>query len=503
MEFWNFLLYLSLTLLSIHFMYAVIKRSSLSSRRLPPGPLPLPLVGNILKLGTKAHVSLAELAKVYGPVMNLELGLVNTIVISSADMAKEVLKKNDASFSYRAHFDAMTPYDHNNRSIAISQPGPKWRGMRRLCAAHVFSNSKLDASHDIRRKKVDELLLMLGDCSRGQVVVNIGQAVFNTTLSSMSWIFFSKGIADGITESGQEFKELVRRLIETGGEPNIVDFFPQFSLLRMMDVQGIRRRAGMLDKKLMDLFDSLIQDRLEKGKTIGLAEETDVLDSLLCDIHQGNDREVELSDLPHMFLDLFLAGLDTTTSTVEWAMAELLRNHEKLKLAQSELEDVIGKENPIQEADIGRLPYLQAIIKETLRLHPPLPFLVPRAVLADVTLGIYTVPKEARVFVNTWAMGRDPTVWPHPSSFEPERFIDSEVDFRGRDFELIPFGAGRRMCPGLPLASRMLHLVVGSLIHSFDWKLEDGVSPETLDMEEKIGFTLQRARPLFAIPIRR
>ncbi|GAB2219974.1 hypothetical protein Drorol1_Dr00007615, partial [Drosera rotundifolia] len=160
--------------ISIHLMKAVIKRSSLSSRLLPPGPLPLPLVGKILKLGTKAHVSMAELAKVYGPVMNLELGLVNTIVISSADLEKEALKKNDASFSYRAHFDAMTPYEHNNRSIAISQPGPKWRGMRRLCAAHVFSNNKLDASHDIRRKKVNELLLILGDCSRAASPVNIG-----------------------------------------------------------------------------------------------------------------------------------------------------------------------------------------------------------------------------------------------------------------------------------------------------------------------------------------
>lgn len=203
-----------------------------------------------------------------------------------------------------------------------------------------------------------------------------------------------------------------------------------------------------------------------------------------------------------MFLqDLFGAGTDTTSSTLEWAMTELLRNPEKLKKAQTELHEIIGKGNSVEEQDITRLPYLQAIVKETFRLHPAAPFLVPRKAVSDVKLFGYTVPKDAQVMVNVWAIGRDPDLWENPNSFNPERFLGSNIDVKGRDFELIPFGAGRRICPGLPLANRMIHLMLGSLIHGFDWKLEGGIVPEKMDMEEKYGITLEKAQPLCAIPV--
>jgi len=199
--------------------------------------------------------------------------------------------------------------------------------------------------------------------------------------------------------------------------------------------------------------------------------------------------------------DLFAAGADTTPKTIEWAMAELLRNPEKLKKAQAELNEIIGKENPVEELEIARLPYLQAVVKETLRLHPPAPFLVPRKAETDTLLCGFTVPKNAQVLVNAWAIGRDSSAWENPYSFEPERFLGKEIDVKGRDFELIPFGAGRRMCPGMPMAMRMLHLMLGSLIHRFHWRLEDGITPENMDMEEKVAFTLQKAQALRAIPI--
>lgn len=153
----------------------------------------------------------------------------------------------------------------------------------------------------------------------------------------------------------------------------------------------------------------------------------------------------------------------------------------------------------MKEADISKLPYLQAVVKETFRLHPAVPFLVPRKVDSDVQILGFTVPKNAQVLVNVCAIGRDSEIWENPNSFEPERFLGSEIDVKGRDFELIPFGAGRRICPGLPLAIRMIHLMLGSLIHEFDWELEDGVQ---MDMEDRFGFTLEKAQRLRAIPIR-
>lgn len=188
---------------------------------------------------------------------------------------------------------------------------------------------------------------------------------------------------------------------------------------------------------------------------------------------------------------------------MEWVMAELLHNPEVLSKAQAELEKVIGRGKLIEESDISRLPYLQAILKETLRLHPQLPFLVPRKAKAHIEIGGYIIPEGEQVLVNAWAIGRDPLTWEEPNLFKPERFLgeENQTDFTGRNFELIPFGGGRRICPGYPLARRMLHLMLGSLLNNFDWKLEDGVVAETMNMEEKFGITLQKAQPLRAVPM--
>lgn len=200
----------------------------------------------------------------------------------------------------------------------------------------------------------------------------------------------------------------------------------------------------------------------------------------------------------HVEQDFFTAGTDTTSSTLEWAMTELLRNPEKLAKAQAELEQVVGKNKVVKEADISKLPYLQAIIKETLRTHPPTVFLLPRKANNDVKLYGYIVPKNAQIFVNLLAISRDPTHWKNPDLFSPERFFELEIDLKGHDFGFIPFGAGRRTCPGDTLAFRMLNLMLGSLLHCFNWKFRDD---EDLDMNDKFGITIQKAKPLHVIPI--
>ncbi|GAB4834310.1 hypothetical protein Ancab_039977 [Ancistrocladus abbreviatus] len=253
-------------------------------------------------------------------------------------------------------------------------------------------------------------------------------------------------------------------------------------------------------KKELRIFESLIQQRLESRKSADFVEKNDVLDELLS-ISKGNSDELKILDIPHLLLDLFGAGTNTTSSTIQWAMAELLRNPKVMKILKEELEQVVGKDKQLEEEDIARLPYLQAVIKETLRLHPPSPFLVPRIADKNIELCGFTVLKNTMLAVNVWAIGRDPNLWWNADSFEPQRFMGSHIDFEGHDFELIPFGAGRRICPGLSLAHRMLHLILGSMIHSFDWKLEDGVTPENVNMDDSFGFILWKARSLHAIPV--
>lgn len=199
--------------------------------------------------------------------------------------------------------------------------------------------------------------------------------------------------------------------------------------------------------------------------------------------------------------DLFVAGTDTTSSTIEWAMTELLRNPTVMSKAQQEIANLVGKNNPVTESDIPKLPYLQAIVKETFRLHPAAPLLVPHKANTDVELCNFTIPKDTKVLINAWAIHRDETIYENPDRFMPERFLGLDVDVKGRHFELIPFGAGRRICPGLPLGTRVIHQVLASLIHRFDWKLEDGKKVEEIDMEDRFGLTLQKAQPLRVIPI--
>lgn len=168
--------------------------------------------------------------------------------------------------------------------------------------------------------------------------------------------------------------------------------------------------------------------------------------------------------------------------------------------AKEELQRVIGKGNPMEESDIDKLPYLQAIVKETMRLQSSL--LLPRRAEEELTIGGFTIPKGTQIMVNTWALGRDPNVWENPNSFRPERFLGSgSAHAKGRNFEFIPFGGGRRICPGQPLAVRVMHLMVGSLVHWFDWKLEDGTTPQNLNMDDKFGITVKKAHPLLAVPV--
>ncbi|KAL1540392.1 unspecific monooxygenase [Salvia divinorum] len=193
--------------------------------------------------------------------------------------------------------------------------------------------------------------------------------------------------------------------------------------------------------------------------------------------------------------DLIIAGADTTTDSVQWATAELIRNPEKLSKAKKELRSAIGDKAQVQENDIPKLPYLNAVIKESFRLHPPGPFLIPHEAEADLEINGYTIPRGARILVNVWAIGRDPSVWPDPESFVPERFVGGSIDYKGQDFRLIPFGSGRRICPVLPLAHLMVHLMVASMIHGFDWEAKD------VDMDDVFGLSLHKARPLKAFPI--
>ncbi|XP_047330960.1 geraniol 8-hydroxylase-like [Impatiens glandulifera] len=481
-----YLVLLPVTLILLHLLQ--VRRG----RRLPPGPFPLPVIGNLLNLGNKPHQSLAKLAETYGPIMSLKLGQMTTIVISSPLLAQEVLQKQDISFSNRFTPDAIRACDEHKLSVVWLPVNDLWRSLRKLAHTHILSARVLDSNQHIRRRKVEELLSYVQKCCHEGVHVDIGRAAFKTAMNVLSNTLFSTDLVDFGGDEAQDFKDLVWNIMLEAGKPNMVD---HFSALRGIDPQRIRRRMSLYFSKLLGLIGGLIDKKILTGTN--LLREVDAIDSLL----KISDLDRKL--IEHLCMDIFIGGTDTSSSTIEWAMSELLRNPTSLQNAKDELERVVGAGKQVEESDIAELPYLQAVIKETLRMHPPIPFLIPRQVHKEVELSGYTIPTGAQVLVNVWAIGRNPDHWKSPMEFKPERFIDSKIDVRGQDFELVPFGGGRRVCIGLSLAMRVIPTVLGSLINSFHWKTVGGelLQPKDLDNEEKFGFTLQRANPLLVIPI--
>ncbi|XP_031484900.1 cytochrome P450 76T24-like [Nymphaea colorata] len=468
---------------------------SVKSSKLPPGPVGLPILGSLFQMGTKPHESLAELARVYGPLMTLRLGFKTTVVVSSAEMAAEVLQKHDQAFAGRSVMDAASPLDHSKWSLGLGQNGPRWREMRRICNSELFTPRRLDSLRGLREQKVQELLLHVREACRGGQAVNIGECAVVTTLNSISNTLFSQDTIGLGSESATEFRALLGDTASALGSPNISDFFP---LLKYVDPQGVRRQAAVYIKRFYELFDEIIEKRNELYSTSKVEKKGDFLDVLL-ELSTKTGSEFKKECIKPLLLEMFTAGTDSGSSTIEWAMAELLLNPKKMETVRLELKQIIGKDRVVQETDIQQLPYLQAVVKETLRLHPPIPLLVPHR--ADVTtkVGGFTVPKHTEVLVNAWSIGRDSTYWENPTAFLPERFLESDINFKGKDFHFIPFGSGRRMCPGIPLAVRTVHLTLAALIHCFEWKLPEGMSPEKLDVEEYFGLTMRKAVPLLAV----
>ncbi|KAM7276372.1 hypothetical protein ACFE04_018238 [Oxalis oulophora] len=472
-----------------------------STKTLPPGPRGLPIIGSLLKLGSHPNQSLYELSKIHGPLMTLRLGSMTTVIVSSAEMARNILQVNDQSFSDRHIPESVAAQPDIEGTLAWVNGDKTWRLKRRICNTELFNAKRLNSLQHLRQRKIEEMMEYIKKKSILSCEVDLGQIAFATTLNLISNTIFSIDIVDSDEfNKAQEFKELVWRIMEDGGKANLSDYFP---IIKRFDLQGIKGHVKFAYLRLHEIFEELIEQRLEnrrRSSHVESSSEADFLDVLL-DHCQVDGSYFNRHNIKPLILDLFIAGSDTSAITTEWAMAELLKNPGTLRKVREEIIRVIGNGRVIQETDFNLLPYFQAFIKETMRLHPAAPLLLPYKASNDVQINAYTIPSGSQVLVNAWAIGRDPNYWDEPLTFRPERFLGSDIDYKGQSFEYIPFGAGRRICPGWPLAIRMIHLLVASIIQSFDWKLPDGINPESLDMEEQFGVTLKKALPLRAIPI--
>ncbi|KAF8032915.1 hypothetical protein BT93_D1719 [Corymbia citriodora subsp. variegata] len=311
MDFLALILCAYLALVLVQAFRFLKKKASTSPSNLPPGPPPLPVIGNLLELGDLPHKSLAKLAHTYGPIIKLQLGSITTIVISSPVVAREILQAHDMSFSNRLVPDALTAFKQDELGLPWAPISPLWRNLRRVCNLHIFSNKKLDSTQHLRLKKVQELFAYVKISARVGNAVDIGEAAFRTSLNFLSNTIFSLDLADPSSVSATEFKKVVSGVTLEAGKPNIADYFP---LLKKIDPQGSRRRMKMYFGQMMDLFEELIQKRLQMRAASDYVRKDDVLDTLI-DICEDKNEEMEIFQIKHLMLDLFVAGTDTTSGT--------------------------------------------------------------------------------------------------------------------------------------------------------------------------------------------
>ncbi|CAL5376776.1 unnamed protein product [Camellia sinensis] len=326
--------------------------------------------------------------------------------------------------------------------------------------------------------------------------------ISHMTLSVMSRIVLGKKyISESLREKSvlrvEEFQEMLDELFFLNGVVNVGDWIPWIDFL---DLQGYVKQMKALSKKFERFHDLVLGEhiaRKEEEKDFVAKDMVDVLLQLLDD----PNLEIKLNgdSVKAFILDLIAGGTDTSAITLEWAMSELLKKPDLINKATKELDRVIGRERWVEEKDFPQLPYLDAIVKETMRLHPVVVLLAPHLALEDCKVAGYDIRKGTRVFINTWSMGRDPTIWDAPEEFCPERFLGKEIDVRGQSFELLPFGSGRRMCPGYSLGLKMIRSSLANMLHGFSWKLPDNLKTEDLGMEEVFGLTTLRKTPLVAV----
>ncbi|PON43458.1 Cytochrome P450, E-class, group I [Parasponia andersonii] len=485
------------------FVFMVMKillkraKTSSSASKLPPGPWKLPFVGNIHQLfGSLVHRRLRDLAKKHGPFMYLRIGEVPTVIVSSPEFAKEVMRTHDVVFASRPRilFSEIMLYDCTD--IGFAPYGEYWRQLRKICMQELLSTTRIQSFRPIREEEVFSCIEWISS--------NVGLTINLTErINMLMYSIISRATCGRRSKDNKDFISVLVEAVEVSLGFELADFFPSVSFFAR--ISRSRPKLERLQQRAARIFEDIIHERKEKISAERSAEsgtEKDLIDVLLKFLDNGDQGFSLTSDnLKAIIFDIFSAGIETSGAAVDWAMAEMIKNPRIMKKAQEEVREVFSRKGLVDETGLTKMKYLKSVVKETLRLHPPLPLLIPRESRDKCEINGYEIPAKTRIIVNAWAIGRDPRYWTEPESFIPERFVDSSIDFKGNNFEYIPFGAGRRICAGISFAHITVELPLALLLYYFDWKLPNGIKHEDLDMTEVFGASLKRKDALHLIPM--
>ncbi|MED6134574.1 hypothetical protein PIB30_038211 [Stylosanthes scabra] len=497
----DFPMFISLFLFMIMVYTIVMKKpNNTRSLRLPPGPYKLPIIGNLHNLfgSSLPHHTLRDLSTKYGSLMHLKLGEVSAIVVSSPEYAKEFLKTHDLNFSSRPPILASKIMSYGSKGLSFSPYGDYYRHLRKMCVLELLSSKRVQSLQPIRVEELNNLIKLIDASSKEGSAINLSKEVLSTISNIASRSAFGTKC-----RYHQEFISVVKEAILVSGGFEIGDLYPSITWLQY--VSGLKPKLEKLHREADHIMQNIFNDHREMKSSQQKSDDEEEANEYLLDVlfkFQGSSvqQDFQLSDesIKAVILDIFAAGSETSATTVLWAMAEMIKNPLIMKKAQDEVRELLDKEGT---SGMEKLKYLKSVVKETLRLHPPGAFLLPRECGQACEINGYHIPSKSKVIINAWAIGRDPNHWVEPERFNPERFMNSSVDYRGNNFEFIPFGAGRRMCPGIAFGVASTESTLAILLYHFDWKLPIGMEIQDLDMSEAFGVAVMRKEHLCLVPI--
>ncbi|KAF8697116.1 hypothetical protein HU200_036107 [Digitaria exilis] len=440
-----------LLLLLLRYLATGAKTKQAATNRLPPSPPAMPLIGHLHLVGAHPHISMRSLAARHGDLMLLRLGTVPTLVASSPRAAQALLRTHDQSLASRPSSILGDILGYGPADVGFAPYGDGWRQAKKLVTTHLLNAKKV--------------------------------------------------LVEGLDK---KFKSVMEDSMAALGGFNLENFYPGLAKVAGgVLMWPVRRKGEKLRDRWDEVLDKVIDGHASMAAAAGASErhESDFTDVLLS---VKEEYGITRNGMKGILSDMFAAGTDTAYLVLEYTMIELIQHQDIMAKLQEEVRSSIPKgQEVITEDNLTGMSYLRAVIKETLRLHPPSPLLLPHSSREDCNIDNYMVPAGTTVFVNVWAIGRDPSLWEAPEEFMPERFINKEskegaIDFRGLDFQFLPFGSGRRMCPGMNFALANVEIMLANLVCHFDWEMPKGVN--NIDMEEIFGLTVHRKDKLILAP---
>jgi cytochrome P450 len=488
-------------LLFVGFMIMASKLLSNTKKKqnLPPSPPSLPVVGHLHLFRNKhLHHALAEISHRHGPVLLLKFGSRPVLVVSSSSAAEECFTTHDAAFANRPTLLFGKYFAFNYTSISWVPNGPLFRELRRLSFSEVFSTQSVNNYTSIREGEVKFLIQRLHNDQQpekgGFRKVELRSTLFGFSFNVVMLMVNGRRYNDDATT--KDFREIVPEVLRLSGEINIRDYFP---FLRLFGPLKMERETKAMSEKVNVMLNGLIEEHKARRKNnVSGEQDRKTLIDVMLKLQEENPLQYDNDAIMGQILSMIVAGTDPNTVTTEWAMALLLNHPKAMDKVVAEIKEKVGTNKLVNESDLPKLPYLQAVISETLRLKPVSPLLLPHESSSDTTIGGYEVPRGTMLFVNVWDIQRDDRVWEEAEKFKPERFLHKQTDGETEktSFKLFPFGFGRRKCPGEVLSQRVVGLTLAALIQCFEW---ERVGDKEVDISEAFGLTMPKVYPLEAM----